>query len=341
VIIFMLALVLSISPNTHSLGQGSKAPRYEVFFGEGTLYFIDPATGLSQTVAAPGNGHTLLGNGVIFQGENGVVQVAYPDGRVGVLAAIPAPDQDIDARWFAIPTAVVWVVNRKNEAAITSDVYLADARGENATLVLRASSATGAGIVPLALSNNGQTLFYARVADPFAEAVLYPSYGEVFRLDTTTGASETLSLDGRCPCAVGFSADGQLFAQLVGNSNGGFTLSIRDLRGGVDQSYESPANVQNAAGYVWISADGRRFFYSAQRPIGNGRLEYSVMYAEAGSTIQTALATGLRNPVRNIGFGGSAGLMIGIISEGTFKLNIDGSGLFNISRRTYLGAING
>lgn len=348
-------IIVCLSLLLGSMGNGGKggirpaaaqaSPRYEVYLSRiasgASLYFLDVRTGLSTVVPANGEGHTPLRDGVLFRAVEGV-KIAYPDGRVGLLSAIPPSSS---AETVQLVTAsngawMAWSVTARRGLNTVSEVFMADARGENQRSILFASSPEGVGIIPLALSDGGESLVYARVSDPTAALPLLPTYGTAFRLDTASGQSTTLPEAAECPCAVGVSADGRWFGRLVPTSEG-IELRLWDVISGAAAVVPSGGRGDRAGNLLLTMAAGKALYLSG-RALANGRIEYTLMLADLGTQSARPLSNEFRGIIRplTLSADGESAILVGVERDGTFKVTLSDGAVTTVSEAVYLGTVS-
>jgi hypothetical protein len=174
--------------------------------GQSGLYFVNLRTGLSNVVVTNGTRPTLFNDGVLYQDTtSGVAMMAYPDGRTVPFSpiAITTSGPTMRPNWVISANGnwIAWTVSDKQELSLLSDLYVAAADVTNGVsntkLVLHTSSTKAIDTVPLSVSNDGQTVFYARQASmPDAQIYqLFPAYSDIFKLDV--GSGQTTELPGK------------------------------------------------------------------------------------------------------------------------------------------------
>ncbi len=332
---------------------------YDVFLnssisnGKPGLFFVDARTGLSSVVVTNGTRHTLLGNGVLFQElDTKAIKIAYPDGRIEPYAAIQVDSADWDVNWVVSPDhmQIAWSVSHTEGASLLSDLFVATADGSKKNkLVLHASSTKGLDTIPLALTDDGNTLFYARQQkkDPNAYQ-LYTTATEVYSLDTTTGQPTQLPGSSGCDCAVGFSEDGRLLMRLESaDGQQGFSARLWDLSIKVDT--EIPASGLNylQAGYLLLSHDGNLAIYSSARGVlpakGVPPEQYVLVLVDVARRQQRVLTDQLKSNLRPVAFerDNSTVLLVNTDKDGTYKLSLKDGTLLPDSAYTFLGTLTG
>jgi len=310
--------------------------------GTPTLYFLDARTGLSTVVPAPGSRHTLLSDSVLYQEvETGAMRVAFPDGRISYHALLPS----IDAK-----TAVHWVlsagrqfmalsVTTQVEGGFSSDIYVAGggADAANPVLALHTSSTQGVGVLPLAITDDGQTVFYTRRDDLFGDLapVERLPVGETFRLTVATGQAAPLPNLPTCTaCPAAFSPDGGQMFRLDG-----LRIAVWDV--GLTRQGEI-APLRGAylnGGEVLFSADNRFAAYVADT--GGRRPRYAAVLVDLSGRSQRLLAEGFTEPIRPITFtpGNDGLIVVGVRRGATYRIRLADGLVTKLSDLRYLGPL--
>lgn len=320
--------------------------------GKISLYFVDARTGLSVVVAAPGTRHTLLATGVIYQeDETGVIRLAHPAGRSDPypLFQLAGPDTAVDWVVSANRLHLAYALSRREGTTVFSDLHIANADGSERKLALHTSSTQGLGALPLALSNDGATLFYTRRSDIFEPRAALPPVEQVLRLDIATGETTPLPNGTGCPCVVGFSPDGTKFGRLEpagGNQGGGFALRLWDLKLSLETRIETPRSNFTQAGNLVFSEDGLLAAYTVSRNVTASRSEHALMWVDLRQRQQRPLSlAGEANISANVRLIAGAFsrdntlLILGSTRPGTYKYSPANRALAQVSAFTFLGHI--
>lgn len=316
-------------------------PIYDVFLGaergETALFFVDARSGLSRVISADGTHHTLLASGVIFEErETGIIRIATPDGRVEAYTLMPATGAEVAVDWVVSPDRmrIAWAHTEQRDGALSSDLYVSDINGLEKRLALHTSSTQGIGALPLAVTNDGATLFYTRLSDPFSERPDSLAVETVTRLDVASAQSSRLPDGVDCPCIAGFTPDGRIFARL-GREFGleVWNLALPDAGGA---SLQPPRLRAGQAGYVLLSSDGDRALYTVADSAGRSAL----VLAEIAQATQRVLASNLRDPLRPVLLESAYAVVVGIDRPGTYKIALGDGTLTQISAYTWLGQLN-
>jgi hypothetical protein len=356
--VLLLALLWLIAAANQSVApaiardtaQSPTSTVYDVFVGRESdavrVYFVDARTGLSTVVPADGSRHTLLAEGVIFQeAATGIVRIATPDGRAAIFAAIQPVLPGVSVEWAVSPhrTRIAWTVTVGGAGAMVSDLYIAQASGEDTRLALHTTSTQGLGVLPLMVADDGAHVFYTRRTDLLEARPVPLTVEDVFRLDVATGLSDLLPEAEGCPCPVAFSADGIQFARLEPLAQSGFVLRMWDLPSGLETLIAPPRLGAGAAfdrgGATLILPDGRRALYTAAR--GTTQPRNALILAEAGRPEQRVITDRLPAFLRPVDYlpGSNAVLLIGSDGEGTYKVSLEDGAIVRVSAYTYLGQI--
>ena len=227
-------IVLALLPSTPVRAQSTRS--FDVFVnsaisgGKPGVYFVDARTGLSTVVVTNGTRHTLIEDGVLFQeNETGAIKVAYPDGRI-VLHTAMQPTGGAALTWVtsADRRRLAWSVSQRTNTSLLSDLYVAGSDGAEKKLALHTSSTRNIDTFPLAITDDGATVFYSRQVIAQKDYQLFPAFEDIFKLDVATG--QTTQLPAGCACPVGISPDGRRFARLEPAADQkGFGVRIWDL----------------------------------------------------------------------------------------------------------------
>src|SRR5260221_623656 len=261
-LVVMLSFVLLSMP-VHPQTEAKAGP-YDVFVnssiskGKPGLFFVDARTGLSNIVVTNGLHHTLLNNGVLFQ-EIGTsaVKIAYPDGRMEPFTVIGAPDAKSNITWVvsADRKRIAWAVSLVQPQSLLSDLYMSSVDGNDKKLALHTSSTKGIDTFPLAVSNDGTKIYYARQGPDKLPYQLFPTSSDVFSLDVSSGVATELPGKTDCACAIGFAPDANIDARLEAAQNG-FDIHQWNLRNKRDFTVTSPGESDKQAGNLLTSSDG-------------------------------------------------------------------------------------
>lgn len=304
------------------------------------LEFADVRTGLSVVVTTDGRKHTLARRGVLFETDEGV-RIAYPDGQVGLFALIPAAGERQAVDWVvsANGTWIAWGVIVPRGEGVVSELFIADTDGGARRSVLFTSSTQQVGVIPVAVSDDGGAIFYARIGEPFGERSTPLTVDQVFRLNTQSGESAALPEITGCPCPVGFTPDGRWFARLVADEAGSYTLRVWNVDSGAEGDSEATVRGLEQAGGIFLQPEtGQALFFAGRRV--SGRWEYTLYLADLGSGALQALATGLRGMVRPLGISREGMVtFVGVERDGTFKVLRTGGDVVTVSSLTYLGQL--
>jgi hypothetical protein len=345
----LLALLLTLTVRPSHAATSS----YDVFVnstlnkdGAG-LYFVDARTGLSTVVSTGGSRHTLLDSGVLYQeDDSGTIMVAYPDGRKAAYPAIQPPDPKATVNWVISPDRkrIAWAVSQLSETTLLSDLFVADIDGGGKKLALHTSSTKNIDTIPLALTNDGGTVFYSRQSSVPRNYQLFPVAGDVFRLDVASGQATQLPDNAKCACAVGFTADGARFERLEATAQG-FAARLWDLAAKIDTPIGAPGISHTQAGYLVLSRDGNMAMYTSARGVppakGVPPERYALILIDVARREQRLMTPALVNKLRAVTFApdNSAVLVVGADKDGTFKLSLQDGTLLQVSPYTFLGTI--
>ncbi|MCC7451071.1 MAG: hypothetical protein IT324_26895 [Anaerolineae bacterium] len=318
--------------------------------GRAGLFFVDARTGLSSVVVTDGMQHTLLQRGVLYrEPDTGVMKVAYPDGRIELHPAIQPTSAKAALNWITSPdrTRIAWTVSQVQGTTLVSDLFIAQADGSDKKLALHTSSTRNIDTVPLALTNDGATVFYARQAQPAASSYqLFDVATDVFQLDVASGKATQLPAESKCACAVGFSPDGRIFVRLEADTDKqGFGARAWDLSIKINTAVKAPNIIHTQAGNVLVSRDGTLALYTSARGVppakGVPPERYVIVLADFSRREQRVLTEPQVNNLRAVTFEAdkSSALVVGVDKDGTYKLSLRDGSLLPVSAYTYLGTI--
>jgi len=348
-----LCLILTLPVSAQ---QAPEPVSYEVFVnstiskGKSGLFFVDDRTGLGNVVVTNGSHHTILGSGVLFQ-ENGTnaIKVAYADGRIVLYPAIQPADPKAAVNWVASADGgrIAWTVSQTQDQSILSDLYTAGPDGSDKKLLLHTSSTKGIDTIPLAISDDGSTVFYARQAQPGNAYQLFPTAADVFSLDIASGTPTQLPGKTDCTCAVGFAANGKLFARLEASTSGGFGVHLWNFAVNVDIPVRASGLADKQAGWILLSRDGNLLIYVSARGVppakGVPPERYAIVLVDMAQRTQRVLIDGLKVNLRPVAFEPGNGVIVLTSTDfnGTYKLALKDGTLLQVSAYTFLGTVSG
>lgn len=305
-----------------------------------SVYFVNALTGLSTIVITNGINHTLLGNDVIYlDKDTNKVGIAHRDGTAEQHPFIDASDVltwavSQDRRWIA------WAAGRNQNGSLITDLYAARDDGTGKQIILHTSSSKGIGVRPLAITNDGATVFYTRQYDDPKAYQPFPQASDVFRLNVNTGESAHLAGEPRCRCAASFGSDGQVFFRLE-NTLQGFAAHFIDLTLNADTRADPPAVSYPQAGYALLSDKGNYAVYSMAKAGATKSVpdQYVLILADASQHKQTVILNASQNRLRPIVFGQNSLILVGVDKDGTYKLSLPDGTLTQVSNYNYLGTL--
>jgi len=347
---WLIALLIGVlsAANVHVAQpmRQTTAALYDVFYssaindgssakavGKSGLYFVDARTGLSAVAITNGVNYTLLNDSVIFSDkQSGQSGVAYPDGRV-----LPHPFLPVGAVWAASTdrTWLAWSTAHTENGSLLTDLYVAHPNGDNKQLALHTSSSKAISVRPLAVTNDGLTVFYTRQAvDPKASS-LYVQAADLYRLTVATGEVVHLNGEPRCACAAAFSADGRLLLRLEST----FAAHVIDLSVNVDVRAD-PLTGYTQAGDAVLSDKGTFGAYSAAKVTASGQ-QFALIVVDSSAHKQRVLLDFSANRLRPLLFERNALIAIGVDKDGTYKVALTDGTLTQVSANTFLGSLSG
>jgi hypothetical protein len=226
-------------------------------------------------------------------------------------------------------------------------MYLAAADGSNPKLILHSSSTKGIQTVPLAVTSEGATVFYARSAPDKRAYGLFPVATDVYSLDVASGQTTEMPGKTDCTCAVAFSSNGSILARLESAGSQDFAVHIYNLGLKTDTLIAAPGLPNLQAGNLLVSDDNRLIAYTSARGVppakGVPAERYAIVVADLGQRAQRVVIDSLKNNLQPVAFehDDSALILVGAASDGTYKLSLSGKTLLQVSAYTYLGRIGG
>ena len=351
---------------THSSVSAQTAPTdsYDVFLnrsaasGSDTLYFVSARTGLSTVVTVDSavnvSDYALLGGGVVFRDKTGTANEAYPDGHTAPLDFVGAPPAGGSLRWAvsANHAWIAWVMSHTESGSLLSDLYVAQADGSSKQLALHSSSSKALGLRPLAVTNDGSVVSYARQADSATAGSTYPIAPDVYQVTISSGQPTQLPGEPRCPCSAAFSADGRLFFRLESTAHG-FAAHFLDLTGSsigsssgnTDVRLDPPAPIGGfstvQAGDALLSDKGNLAVYSvASGAFGAKGAQYALILADFTQRQQRLILPPRVDRLHPVALTANTLLLVEADKDGTYKLWLPDGTLTQVSADTYLGTLS-
>src|SRR5262249_60721661 len=137
-----------------------------------------------------------------------------PDGRIEPYAGTQSVDPKATVNWVTSADGgrIAWTVSQAQDQSVLSDLYTAGPDGSGKKLLLHTSSTKGIDTIPLAISDDGSSVFYARQAQATDSYQLFPTAADIYSVDATTGTPMQLPGKTECSCAVAFAENGKSFA---------------------------------------------------------------------------------------------------------------------------------
>jgi len=335
--------------------KAAPAGIYDVFFGvenrTARLYFVDARTGLTTSLSANGTRHTLTAVGVLYVDASGAIHLARPDSKSISLPAFPQITTSRSVDWVVSSDlrVLAWSVTEQREGQVYSDVYTLNLTNTSTAqkLVLHTSSTQGIGILPLAISTDGNTLVYARRDDLFTERPTSLPIGAGFRLNVPSGDTQPLPDGAGCPCITAFSVESRSFARLeVSGQRGsptGYNAHVWNWTTNSEQTVNALPPAQSTirgSALMVLSQDGRLGAYVAARDTTTLR-PYTVMLVDLQVGKQRILLANLRDSLRPVGFStdGTALMLLGVDKSGTYKIPLSGGSIVQVSTYSWLGVL--
>ncbi|MEP7287011.1 MAG: hypothetical protein ABI947_14745 [Chloroflexota bacterium] len=351
----LIVLVLCGDP-TRMFAQSSVTGPFDVFVNhnisknQAGLFFVDSRTGLSNVVVTNGTRHTLLGNGVLYlENDTKAIKIAYPNGRTDPFPAIEVNNAKAQVDWVVSPNGkqIAWTVSLAGEQSLLSDLFVAGADGSAKKLVLHTSSTKGVDTIPLAVTDDGTQVFYARqTRDPQAYQ-LFATASDVFSVDIASGQPTELPGKTECLCALGFAANGHPFVRLQpAGDSGGFDALILDPSIKLETQISAPQLTHRQAGNLLMSRDGGTIIYTSARGVppakGVPPEQYAVIVADVSRREQHVVVAPQKINLRPIAFehGNTVAILVNADGDGTYKLSLKDGNLLPVSAYTFLGTIS-
>lgn len=327
----------------------AQAPLYDVFLDPVAeqIYFVAALSGLSSVLPARGSQHVLLRDGVLFQeADTGFARRIAPNSST-VLTWIQPASPTVRVQWVASANGrwLAWTVIQREGLVLVSELHLALHDGTEAKLITKVFSNDAAGAYPLAVTDDGKTLFYSLQPAPDPTTYrAFPVATNVYRLDAASAQATQLPNEPLCPCAAGVSADGTHYVRLPLDADGnGFTVRLRVLPNGAEVIIPAVENFTHTqAGGVLVSDDGSRVVYASARGLRAGRSErYTVILADRARATQTLLTEALVNGVRPLAFtaDGNGVILVGLTVGGTYKLDFGSREMRQVSAYNFMGQL--
>jgi hypothetical protein len=359
----LLVLIICLAI-THRSAESVAADSFDVFLnrtvipGSDTLYFVSARTGLSTVVTVDNavrlSDYSLLGNGVIFRTKTGSASEAYPDGHTASLDFTGSTPIGGTIRWSVSGNHswIAWAVAHTEAGSLLSDLFVARADGTMKQLTLHTSSSTGLSLRPLAVTNDGTTVFYSRQADVTNAANSYPVASEVFQVTVANGQFAALPGEPRCPCGAAFSTDGRLFFRLESTAYG-FAAHFIDLSA---YSASNPAGTADVrldpappiAGYSIVQAGdalesdkGNLGVYAVASGVLDTKFtQYALILADATRHQQLVILPPRASRLRPVAFAPNTVILVDVDKDGTYRLWLPDKTLTQLSADSYLGTLN-
>jgi hypothetical protein len=325
---FLLLLVTILIP-WHTVHA---ANTYDVFLRRTesgtTLYFVDLRTGLGNAIPANGTGHTLIASGVLYV-DSGVVRLAMPDGRsmpYEPIAAFVPPNATVRIITSPDRSLIAWSATEVLNGSVSSDIHIlrpdgvSDGAGDQ--IVLVTSSMQGIESYPVAVTNDGGTVFYMRRA--MDEGNPFPP--SMYSLNVSTGEA-TLLWDSAG--VLGFSPDGRYMVRLNAES-GGTTVRIRSLESGFENVIDPLGTSAESVGVPLISRSSTLIAYVQ---------DDSLIIATPRDRVQRILISDLPSGAQPVAFTSELNGLLLVGDGGTYKVSLTDGSLLKVSDFVYMGQL--
>ena len=355
----LIMLLISSTDRHHVQAQAVDADSYDVFITRSaattapdTIYFVSVRSGLSTPITLTGKDYRLLGDGVAYQDRtSGQLQIARPDGQNGPLGFIDesagsalAWAVSSDQHW------IVWTLAHTSAGSVLSDMYIAQADGSGKLLALHTSAAVGSsnsGLYPIAISNDGAAVIFARQSVAVSDSDRYAAATDVYRLDLSNGQFTHLLGEPRCLCGVTFSADERTVLRLdVDSSKHAVTAHFVDTLVNTEQlvnPFPTVLNWQPAqAGDALLTDKGTLAVYTvANGAFSDKRTQYALILVDMLQRQQRIIIPPRPDRLRPVAFTRGGVILVGADKGGSYRLTFTDGTLTPIASSAYLGTLNG
>ncbi|MBC8171165.1 MAG: hypothetical protein H7X77_05820 [Anaerolineae bacterium] len=314
------------------------------------LLFVDALTGEQTTLTTPGERFTIYGRSVLFYDpERKQVMLATPDGELRAHPFMQPNPGALRIDWIAAADGnmIAWTVTRSDTpGSLTTLTRVALADGTNEQELLTDTRTDGLRIMPVAFDHSQTRLYLDYQPDGVGNLTAYPQYAGLFALNLTTG-SEPVFLPGEPGDFTGAGFGGEFFLRLKLTAGlNGFDLRVYNLE--TDFERVIPAltlrGTFSQAGDILISSDGKQAIYALSQisGFGSSQQDFLTIFAlvDLVNMTQTSL-TEITSFVRPVAWteDNSAVIFTSPQQTGTWKINLQGTGLEKIAEASYLGML--
>lgn len=348
-----LMLIVLLAVGTITLADSDGV--WDVFLERGaatdTLIFVDVLTGETQRITTQGARYTRLRNGVIYyDASQRTVLYAQPDNAQPI--EHPYIHMDDTARRIDWATSddnrlIAWTLTYGPPEAITTVTRVLTSDGTGPHEILSDGPQTGVRVLPIAFSEDGQSLYVDMYPDGLERYVAYSQYAGLHRLDIETGELTPLPDEPGCFCGAGIRGDA--FVRLSLNSDpSGFDVRYYNLSS--DRAATIAAQQFNnftQAGDVLLTADGQLAVYALSDVADFGTQQQSIrtvfMLVDLRTMTQRPLTEPITTYVHPLQWteDNSAILFTSVQNNGTWKISLDTGLLQKVAEATFLGSIQG
>jgi hypothetical protein len=315
------------------------------------LLFVDALTGEETTLTTPGERFTIYGRSILFYDpERKQVMLANPDGELRAHPFMQPSPGALRIDWIASADGnlIAWTVTRSDTpGTLTTLTKVAMEDGTNEQDLLTDTRTDGLRVMPVAFDHSQTRLYLDYQPDGVGNLTAYPQYAGLFALDLASSSSEPAFLPGEPGdfTGAGFGDEFFLRLKLTAGLNG-FDLRVYNLE--TDFERVIPAltlrGTFSQAGDILISPDGKHAIYALSQisGFGSSQQDFRTIFAlvDLVTMTQTSL-TEITSFVRPVAWteDNSAVIFTSPQQTGTWKINLQDTGLEKIAEATYLGML--
>jgi hypothetical protein len=356
-LIGLLGLLLALAGPTHAQVDSDFGRHpLEVFLerdidnaGTSRLLFVDSLTGESTPLEVYGERFTPVGRSVMyFDHRANRMMVALPDGTITPHPFIQPGGLTRRIDWVVSvdDKLLAWTLTDGQDAnALTTTTTIANLDGTDSRQVLIDGPRDGIRALPLAFSEDNQTLYMDYQPDAIAAFAPFQQYAGLFALDLETGGLRLLPEEPGCFCGAGV-ASGMFLRLNLTEDLSGFDVKVHDLHGGFQETIPSlRLSNYTQAGDLMISPDGTRAVYAlAQiRDFGGANQSVRTVFVLVNLTThtQSALTDPITTFVQPLAWteDNTAILFTSPTLNGTWKVSLSDGRLSKVANATFLGRL--
>lgn len=352
--LFTIILISILFAATTLSAQDANAP-YQVFVSHDTsaasrerLTLINVLTGEQTAAAVEGERFAIAGDSILFYDrEANRVRVAGADGAVRDHPFMQPGQFSRRIDWLVSRdgSLLAWTLTEGGPNALTTVTSVAAVDGGDLRQVLVDGPRDGIRALPVAFSDDGQTLYMDYQPDVIGDMAPYRQYAGMFSVDLATGAVAMLPGEPGCFCGGGIGRDRFLRLALTDDLRG-FDLQVYDLPDGPRVTIPALNLVGfTLGGDMLVSADGTRAVYALAQVRNFGTPQMSVrsvfVLVDLTARTQTALTQPITTFVRPVAWTDhdSAILFTSPTVDGTWKISLSDGALNKVAAATYIGLL--